>query len=425
MSNLLNNAKDVIGYLGQIKGAHPFSQDQQYEVYEIDYGYVNKVFIIVSVDVNPSSYILKQTWPYFRREGPEWPLSPKRYYIELNSLLFYNQIVPHLAPRVIYHDDEFQILIMEHLQKYVVLSEFLDTCRTIPNFAEDLSTFLSRTLFFTSDNFLCSHDKKKLQVKFNNLSIETISETLVFTNPFMSSPQNRWNSNITKLVEQVRSDSELKIEIARLKAKFINSPQALLHGDLHQDSIMVGSDGIKIIDPEFAFIGPMGYDVGLIFCTFIIAYLSTFSASETHRKYGADYRKYLITTMVQIWDKFTAKFLDLWSDYAKGHLTPEQYWNYPGGESAYIEYKTRYINHIMQDAFGFAGCRTLAGIMGYITFHNLHDIDDIFYRTQIERTALKIGKRLVLLRDSMGSIEDLISVIKTEAACLEKSKNAI
>lgn len=42
----------------------------------------------------------------------------------------------------------------------------------------------------------------------------------------------------------------------------MNNAQALIHGDLHSGSIFINEKGIKVIDPEFAFYGPMGYDIG-------------------------------------------------------------------------------------------------------------------------------------------------------------------
>lgn len=39
--------------------------------------------------------------------------------------------------------------------------------------------------------------------------------------------------------QAIREDLELKLCISRLKAKFMESTEALLHGDLHTGSVMV------------------------------------------------------------------------------------------------------------------------------------------------------------------------------------------
>jgi 5-methylthioribose kinase len=38
----------------------------------------------------------------------------------------------------------------------------------------------------------------------------------------------------------------------------------MCHGDLHAGSIMVTDTETRVIDPEFAFYGPMGFDIGML-----------------------------------------------------------------------------------------------------------------------------------------------------------------
>lgn len=52
----------------------------------------------------------------------------------------------------------------------------------------------------------------------------------------------------------------------------VESSQALIHGDLHTSSLMVTVNSTQVIDPEFAFYGPMGFDVGAFIGNLILAY---------------------------------------------------------------------------------------------------------------------------------------------------------
>ena len=54
--------------------------------------------------------------------------------------------------------------------------------------------------------------------------------------------------------------------------RFIERAQALIHGDLHTASIMVTTGSTQIIDSEFGFYGPMGYDIGAFLGNLILAY---------------------------------------------------------------------------------------------------------------------------------------------------------
>ena len=44
--------------------------------------------------------------------------------------------------------------------------------------------------------------------------------------------------------------------------------ETLCHGDLHTGSVMCMETQTKIIDPEFGFYGPMGFDIGMLIANF-------------------------------------------------------------------------------------------------------------------------------------------------------------
>ena len=79
-----------------------------------------------------------------------------------------------------------------------------------------------------------------------------LTEAVIFTEPYFDVAHNRWTSpQLDKDVQAFRNDLDLKKAIANLKAKFLNSTEALLHGDLHTGSVMVKEGGSKT---------RMGYD---------------------------------------------------------------------------------------------------------------------------------------------------------------------
>ncbi|GMN37773.1 hypothetical protein TIFTF001_007085 [Ficus carica] len=98
---------------------------------------------------------------------------------------------------------------------------------------------------------------------------------VVFSDPYRVSPYNRWNSPpLDHNAEAVRNDNALKVEIAELKSKFVERTQALIYGDLHTGSVMVTQESTQVIDPEFAFYGPIGFDVGAFLGNRILAYFA-------------------------------------------------------------------------------------------------------------------------------------------------------
>ena len=58
------------------------------------------------------------------------------------------------------------------------------------------------------------------------------------------------------------------------KYQFMTSMQALVHGDLHTGSIMLTPTDTRVIDPEFALVGPIGFDVGAVIGNLFLAYFA-------------------------------------------------------------------------------------------------------------------------------------------------------
>lgn len=56
--------------------------------------------------------------------------------------------------------------------------------------------------------------------------------------------------------------------------RFCERAQALIHGDLHTGSVMVTQDSTQVIDPEFSFYGPMGFDIGAYLGNLILAFFA-------------------------------------------------------------------------------------------------------------------------------------------------------
>ncbi len=95
----------------------------------------------------------------------------------------------------------------------------------------------------------------------------------------------------------------------------------MLHGDLHTGSVMLTPDETRIIDPEFAFMGPMGFDIGAVIANFLINYFSHDGHEESPG--GRDsYRDWVLVTVEAIWTLFRSKFLDLWRANGTGDAYP-------------------------------------------------------------------------------------------------------
>ena len=177
---------------------------------------------------------------------------------ETQALIKHNELAPGLAPQVYHFDQEMSLVVMEDLSALEVMRRPLVARKRFPHFADHISTFLARTLFFTSDLYLSGLEKKELQATFINPHLCKIQEDFVFTNPFMESAENRWNPEVDAEVQAVRRDGALKLAIAELKEGYMTRGQALIHSDLHTGSIMADEQQTRVIDPGVRLLRPHG-----------------------------------------------------------------------------------------------------------------------------------------------------------------------
>ena len=380
---------------------------------EVGDGNLNLVFIIEAA--TGQSLVVKQALPYLRVAGESWPLTRERMRFETQALLKHNELAPGLAPQVYHFDDEMSLVVMENLSGLEVMRKPLVARKRFPHFADHISTFLARTLFFTSDFYLTGVEKKELQAKFINPHLCKIQEDFVFTNPFMESPENRWNALVNDEVQAVRQNSALKLALAEMKLSYMTHAEALIHSDLHTGSIMANAESTKVIDPEFAFFGPMGFDVGAVLENLVLNYLSHF-AHTPDVAMRCEYQAYLLDLVREIWVQFAAKFDALWVEHNRGELMPAKYWSHPGGAEAFAEFRRRTLARILQDVAGFGGAKMLRRMMGIVSVWDITSITDLEQRAVAERLAIRIGSRWVTERHAIASVDDLLSIVREEAA---------
>jgi 5-methylthioribose kinase len=379
---------------------------------EVGDGNLNMVYIVRRVD-GAASVVVKQALPYLRILGESWALTRERMRFETQALLQYNRLTPGLAPLIYDTDDEMSLVIMEHLGQHQIMRKALVARQRLPHFADHISTFMARNLFFTSDLYLTGLEKKTLQAQYINPHLCKIQEDFVFTNPLMESPENQWNPLVDDEVQAVRRNSTLKIAAAELKASYMTHAQALIHSDLHTGSIMLNAEDTRVIDPEFAFFGPMGFDVGAVLENLVLNALSHYghTPDPTVR---AEYQHYLLEMVRATWQQFAQKLEALWVENNRGELTPPQYWRYPGGDKAFAEFRRRYLLNLLRDTAGFGGVKMLRRMMGVVSVWDISSIADGATRAIAERLAIRIGARWLVERHNFHTVDDLLAVVRAE-----------
>ncbi|NRF92287.1 S-methyl-5-thioribose kinase [Paenibacillus frigoriresistens] len=369
--------------------------------HEIGDGNLNLVFRI-SETATGKSIILKQALPYAKVVGESWPLTLDRARIESEALLIEEALNPDLVPHVYAYDADLALTVMEDLSDHVIMRRGLIEHNQYPLFAEHIGRFLANTLFFTSDLGKNQQEKKIQQGRFINPELCKITEDLIFDDPYRDADTNNFEAHIRDAAEQLWADSELHFEVAILRNKFLTSAQALLHGDLHTGSIFIKPDSTKVIDPEFAYYGPMGFDIGAVLANLLL----NFAAQEgwsTDSESRTSYRAYLLQTVKDVWTHFETNFRALWDEHGVDRV-----FQTPG-------YQNFFMANLLQDTVGFAGAKMVRRIVGLAHVVDIDKIEDAVARERAQRLALAIGTSFIRTNRQVKSIDELIAIATQES----------
>lgn len=376
-----------------------FPDDEPLEVAEVGDGNLNLVFDIKSkVDPN-RALILKQALPYVRLVGPDWPLPVDRARIEAEVLKVQYDLVPEHTPRVYFFDPELYITAMQNLNQHIIMRKGLIEGIKYPHAAKHIGRFMARTLGNTSDLVLDYRTKKQMVGQFINPELCKITEDLVFTEPYRETERNAFHEELTPQVRDLQADESLRVEVAKMKEKFMTQAQALIHGDLHSGSIMVNQEESFAIDPEFAFYGPMAFDMGAFIANLYLSYASH-EVRTKDPSARADFRKYLTDSVVEVWNTFVAEFQPVWDQ-----VDPI---NMPKG------YQEDYMFRLLQDSAGMGACKMMRRVIGLAGVADIRGIEDVEEKSIAASLALNMGRALMMNRHEITQIEHFNEIVTAE-----------
>lgn len=382
----LMNTEDVKEYVVDV--VKYFDKNEKIECFEIGDGNINYVFRVIGKN---KSIIVKQSDILLR--SSQRPLDTYRSKIEAEILKIQKNLSSKHIPEVYMYDENMNALSMEDISEYKNMRKELIDEKIYINFSDEISLFLANTLLPTTDLVL-SRDIKKDYVKFFiNKELCDITEDLVLTEPYY----NYKNRNIIskgqeKFVEEnLYKNEKLKIEVAKLRDKFMNYSQALIHGDLHTGSIFINENGIKIIDPEFAFYGPIGYDIGNVIGNLFFNFVNKIYYSNNN-----NFIEYIKNTIIETYDKTLSAFNKKYDDIIEFPLYKEK------------DFKTYYISNIFSDALGYAGTEIIRRTVGDSKVFEISSIDLDDKKIEFERSLINIGIYLIMNREKIKTGKEII-----------------
>ncbi|MDW3178141.1 MAG: S-methyl-5-thioribose kinase [Acidimicrobiia bacterium] len=392
----------VPDYLRSIPAVNEVLGEGELEIGEIGDGNLNYVYRVTNVDDPKRAVILKQAVPYLRMAGEDWPLSRDRMTFEIRALTVYNDLVPGFVPKMFHADEEMSAMVMQFLDDHIILRKGMIDGITYPDVARHIGNFLGETLFRTSSYGMASEDRRQLMDRFTlNSELCKLTEDFIFTFPYMTHSSNYSNPSTDAWADaNLRNNTEYKLDVLAFKDLFLTKTDALLHADLHTGSLMVNQAESYVIDMEFAYFGPFGFDVGKIISNFLLC-----ATAHVHLSGGAEYRSWLIDQIGEIWNVFSERFLALWNEEGDSAMLHEGLLD--AGELASMQ--ERFMLDLFQQSIGFAACSMARRTLGIAGVADIRDIEDLEIRSSLEIANLEMSMALMAKRTELTTIDELLA----------------
>ena len=381
-----------------------------WRIREVGDGNLNLVFI---VEGQSGAVVVKQALPYVRLVGESWPLPLERAWFEYSALTKQARHAPGLTPEVFHFDRAQAMIVMEYLQPHVIMRKGLIRGVEYPRFADDIATFLAATLFNTSvlKESAAAH-KALIELFAPNTALCKITEDLVFTDPYREAPLNRWTRPYLDADKRAfERDSPLKVAAQARKCQFMTSAEALIHGDLHTGSIMLTAEDTRVIDPEFAFMGPMGFDIGAVIGNLLLAFFAQ-AGHEAAPGARDPYRDWIVAQAEAVWEGFSHRFLEFWRAAPSGDAYPASLFTSDDDRAAMDKERARFLRVLFADTLAFAGLKMIRRILGLAHVEDLEAIADPERRARCEAKALKLARELVVGPEHFSGMADVTAAAR-------------
>jgi 5-methylthioribose kinase len=243
--------------------------------------------LVLRVLTNQRSVILKQS-KSFVRKFPQIPAPIQRIEVEyaFYRLLQGSSELRDFSPKVIHFDAENYILLTEDLGAG---SDFIG----LYSKAKNLDWSQIRQLGF----YLKSLHSIKPASFPSNLEMKKLNHEHIFNFPFIETNGMNLDAiqqGLQELSIPFKRNSALKIALKKLGDRYLATGNTLIQGDFYPASWLEIDQNIKVIDPEFGFLGDAEFDLGVLFAHLKLSQQSSDLKTEFLDTYSSEFDEKLV-----------------------------------------------------------------------------------------------------------------------------------
>ncbi|MDR7233616.1 S-methyl-5-thioribose kinase [Agrococcus sp. BE272] len=361
-------------------------------VREIGDGNLNLVFHVV--DKDGRGIILKQALPYVRMVGDGWPMTPERAQREAHSLQTHHALAPNVVCEVLAYDPEQHVLALEDLSDHRVWRDALNHGLRHSGVADALGRYVAGVAVGTSVLGLDRVEVSEQIASTQNPELCVITEDLVFTEPSFDIGRNAVLPENQPDADALASDAVFRGAMAEAKWRFMTRTEALIHGDLHTGSVMVraqgggtAADSVKVFDSEFAFYGPVAFDIGALWANYAFAAARADALGDRERAMWA------IGLLDETWEAFTEEYRRLSTNWSERRLWDQ-------------EFVERRLGEILRESTLFAAAKMSRRIVGAAKVADIETLEPEI-RVGAARHVLLAARDLAASWESIAGPQDV------------------
>lgn len=357
-------------------------------------GYVNHIF---RVQTEKEAYVVKQGLPIARVS--RLPMETCRNKLEYDSMRIRYSIVPEYTPSLKFHDPENNIFVMEDVSWLQVSRFQFNKNIMFENFGRMCGECIAKTEFYTSEFYLNREEYRRLMRRFDNTPMRRIMEDGMFLDMFGEPLEDRLGPEFTRFADQFSRDSRYVTELYKLRRTFMSHADALIHGDFHTSNILAANDRMKVIDMEFSFMGPFGYDLGYLTGNLISQYCAACFKPFPSEAERMEFKTYLLATVKRLYYTYFRTFTTCWDEDCKPRYRDQN------------GLRRSILDEVMVDSAGYASMVNWFRSASVIPYPDFDVIADLTARRHAVTLSLLIDWQIMFQRYGYQSVDDLMDTI--------------
>ena len=172
---------------------------------------------------------------------------------------------------------------------------------------------------------------------------------------------------------------------------------------------MVTPTDTRVIDPEFAMMGPIGFDLGAYLGNLLLSWYSQPGHAAPGRNRNP-MRAWLLEQVEIFWTHFSDSFLSLWRTQAGGDAYPLSLFAAQVDRYAFEAERQAYMDALFADMIGFAACKMIRRLFGFAHVADFDSIADADARAAGEKNALTLARAILLEPQRFQKIGDIVAM---------------